>query len=718
MEFGILGPLEVVDQGRVLALGGLRQRALLALLLIRANEVVSAERLAEELWDGGPPQSVANALHYHVSQLRKTLAPSDAIVTQEPGYVIRVGADELDLFRFERLVRDARQAEPDLAARLLRDALGLWRGPALADLANATFAQAEIRRLEELRLGALERRVEADLALGRHRELVAELEMLVQAHPLREGLRAALMRALYGSGRQADALETYRDTRRLLVDELGIEPSPALQELEQAILRHDPDLTSHDGVAAPLQRLIMVVASDPERLDALLAVAEPLARRTSRELILARLLRDDRELGDVNAALAEHRDALAERGVPARIAAFTTIEPGADAVRLAEEHDVDLIVSDAALGLIDGPFGQDLQLVLERAPCDVAVLVGSGEIAAGPIVTPFGGVQHDWPAIELAAWLAQSLGTTLRLLGTKADAVAGRRDASRLLARASLLVQQVVGTVTEPVLVAAGEEGVLEGTRDARLLVVGLSDRWRTEGVGPARLAVAAGSEAPTLFVRRGLQVERRRPGRDAHAFHVDAWVAAIGSALADSRTDRADLRDRRRPRREPRRREPGRARRTRACRRLAGRGRARGRGRPGREPARAPARRRSGAGEVWTGSHLDSVPNGGRFDGVLGVLAGLEAVERVGRRRVRSPSSRSATRSGASRAASRACARAAARASTSSCTSSRARCSPRGHSRSASSPASSGVARGELVLEGARRPRGHDAHGRPDDAS
>jgi DNA-binding SARP family transcriptional activator len=528
VKFGILGPLEVVEQGRVLALGGSRQRTLLALLLISANEVVSADRLADELWGAEPPRAAANALHYHVSQLRKTLAPSDAIVTQEPGYVIRVGADELDLFRFERLVRDAQEAEPELSARLLRDALGLWRGPALADLANEPFAEAEIRRLEELRLGALERRVEADLALERHPELVAELEMLVQAHPLRERLRAALMRALYGSGRQADALEVYRETRRLLVDELGIEPSPALHELEQAILRQDPVLTSHDGSAGPpRQRLIMVVAGEPERLGALLAVAEPLARRTSRELILARLLRDDRELADVNAALAEHRDGLAERGVPSRVAAFTTLEPGADAVRLAEEHDVDLILTDAALGLIEGPLAQDLQVVLEHAPCDVAVLVGSGEIAAGPVVTPFGGVEHDWPAIELAAWLAQSLGTTLRLLGTKADPASGRRDASRLLARASLLVQQVVGTVTEPVLVAAGEEGVLEGARDARLLVVGLSDRWRTEGIGPVRLAVAAGSEAPTLFVRRGLRSSGVAPGETHTRF---TWT--LGSQL------------------------------------------------------------------------------------------------------------------------------------------------------------------------------------------
>ncbi len=226
MEFRILGPLEVVEQGRALPLGGARQRTLLALLLTRANEVVSADRLIHELWRAEPPRTAANALQYHVSQLRKALAPSEAIVTQEPGYVIRVGPDELDLLRFEALVEEARQAAPELAAQRLREGLDLWRGPALADLADESFAQGEIPRLEELRLETLERRFEADLALGRHAEIVGEVQALVLAHPLRERPRAVLMQALYGSGRQVDALEVYRQTRRLLVEELGIEPSP------------------------------------------------------------------------------------------------------------------------------------------------------------------------------------------------------------------------------------------------------------------------------------------------------------------------------------------------------------------------------------------------------------------------------------------------------------------------------------------------------------
>ena len=505
MDFRILGPLEVVEQGRVLPLGGARQRTLLALLLTHANEIVSADRLVDELWGPQPPRTAGNTLQYHVSQLRKALAPRDAIVTQEPGYLIRIGQDELDLLRFEALVKEAREAPPELAAQRLREALDLWRGPPLADLANESFAQIEIPRLEELRLDALERRFEADLALGRYPELVGELQALVAEHPLRERLRAVLMQALYGSDRQAEALEIYRETRQLLVDELGIEPSPALQELEQAILRHDPALRSQQATAR--RRAIMVAATDPGRLDDVLAIAEPLARRPSREIILARLMPDAAELSTTNAALSERRDKLARQGISCRVAAFTTGEPGADVVRLATEHDVDLIVLDAASDLLEsGHPDRELGIILDRAPCDVAVLTGAGHILTGPVVTPFGGVEHDWAAIEVAAWFAQSLGTTLRLLGTEANPALERRDASRLLARASLLVQQVVGIDAEPVLVRSGEAGVLEASRDARLLVIGLSDRWRTEGIGHTRIAIALGAEVPTLLVRRGLR--------------------------------------------------------------------------------------------------------------------------------------------------------------------------------------------------------------------
>ena len=248
MDFRILGPLEVLSDGRAVALGGTRRRAVLAALLLHANEVVSSDALIDEVWGEDPPDSVVNALQVHVSGLRKALAGGgdSVLVTRPPGYVLRVGAGELDLDRFEQLRAEARAAldegAPARAAAKLREALGLWRGPPLDDLRFAPSLQIARARLEELRVVALEDRLAADLAAGDHGGLVAELEELVAANPLREGLRAQLMLALYRSDRQAEALEVYRDARRALVEELGIEPGRALQELQQAILAHDASL--------------------------------------------------------------------------------------------------------------------------------------------------------------------------------------------------------------------------------------------------------------------------------------------------------------------------------------------------------------------------------------------------------------------------------------------------------------------------------------------
>jgi DNA-binding SARP family transcriptional activator len=245
MDFRLLGPLEVRDGDRVLSLGAAKQRTLLAILLMNANEVVPVERLIDELWDERPPDSAATAVHVYVSRLRKQL-PAEVLVTCAPGYVVRVGDEELDVDRFETLVtagrRAAAAATPERASELLSAALALWRGPALAEFAFEPFAQREIARLEELRVTALEERIEAELELGRHAELVAELEPLVAGHPLRERLRRQLMLALYRSGRQAEALDVYQSARRILVAELGIEPGRGLQWLEQAILSHDPEL--------------------------------------------------------------------------------------------------------------------------------------------------------------------------------------------------------------------------------------------------------------------------------------------------------------------------------------------------------------------------------------------------------------------------------------------------------------------------------------------
>jgi DNA-binding SARP family transcriptional activator/streptogramin lyase len=249
MEYKILGPLEVADEDREVLLGGGRQRSVLALLLLHANEVVSSERLIDDLWGDAPPPTAAKTVQVYVSQLRKSLRngePDGPLVTRGHGYVLKVAPGELDLERFERSLADGRRAldddAPEHAAETLRNGLALWRGAPLSDFAYEPFAQAEIARLEELRLAALEQRIEADLALGRHDEVVGELETLVAEHPLREGLRRQLMLALYRGHRQAEALEIYRAGRRLLVEELGIEPSASLRELHDAILAQDPAL--------------------------------------------------------------------------------------------------------------------------------------------------------------------------------------------------------------------------------------------------------------------------------------------------------------------------------------------------------------------------------------------------------------------------------------------------------------------------------------------
>ncbi len=260
-EFRILGPLEVVsDAGETIALGGQKQRALLGLLLVRAGEVVSTDRLVTELWGDQPPKTATTSLQNMVSQLRKLLGP-EAVETRPPGYVLRVAPDRLDLARFEQLVADARAAQPQERARLLREALSLWRGPALADLAFEPFAQGEIRRLEELRLEAVEARIDADLELGAGGELVGELESLVAQYPLRERLRGQLMLGLYRAGRQADALQAYHDARRVLGDELGIAPGPALRDVYTSILRQERTLATGAGTASPEDQLADMVAA-------------------------------------------------------------------------------------------------------------------------------------------------------------------------------------------------------------------------------------------------------------------------------------------------------------------------------------------------------------------------------------------------------------------------------------------------------------------------
>jgi DNA-binding SARP family transcriptional activator len=504
VDFRILGPLEIWDEGTAVRLTGDRQRALLAVLLLHAGEVVSSDRLMDALWGDSPPASGAVALRVRVSQLRKALRDDGGLLAPRAhGYVLRIEPGGLDLRRFERLVAEGERAlaagEPAPARERLGEALVLWRGPPLADFTYAPFAQQAIARLQELRLAAVALRIEADLALGRHAVLVAELESLVAEYPLRERFHAQLMLALYRSGRQAEALAAYRAARDRLIDEVGIEPGPELHELERRLLAQDPALEL-DAPRPARGRTILVVGAGDSALEALVGLAAPLAGRAGDEVLVAALVDDG---ADLAAATARARSASAG-GATVRIAAFVTADRGHDTVRLAAEQDPALLV----LELPEAP-GDDLAIVLEQAACDVALVAGSDRgRQMGAVLVPFAGHQHDWAAVELGAWMAAGRGLELRLVGTRADPATGRRDASRLLASASLALQRGLGVTAEPALVAPGAAGIIDAAEDAALVVVGLSERWTQEGLGAARLEVARDAPSPVVLVRRGV-----RPG-------------------------------------------------------------------------------------------------------------------------------------------------------------------------------------------------------------
>jgi DNA-binding SARP family transcriptional activator len=423
-DFRILGPVEVSDESGPLLLGGQKQRAVLALLLLDANRVVAVDRLLDALWGEKPPRTALTSLQNFVSQLRKTLGP-EILETKAPGYRLRVRPDELDLDRFKARIEAARAAEPEERSKELREALAMWRGPPLADFAFESFAQPHIAQLEELMLATLEERVDADLEAGRHGELVGELEGLVEQHPVRERLRGQYMLALYRAGRQAEALQAYQEGRRLLVEQLGIEPTRELQQLHGAILRQEAGLQA-PGAAAPSAdhfqqvlsalfegRLVTVLGADVADLATSLAERFDYAENSSGLPRIAQFIAVMKGSGplydELHALLAAeasptpiHRffaslpPRLRERGLPHQLLVTTSYGLALEAafVEAGEEFDVVSYIAagpdrgrfchiapDGTGRLIDLPNTYATELALERR---TVILKLHGQVDRGP----------------------------------------------------------------------------------------------------------------------------------------------------------------------------------------------------------------------------------------------------------------------------------------------------------------------------------------------
>jgi DNA-binding SARP family transcriptional activator len=534
VQYRVLGPLELLADGPALPIRAQKQLILLATLLLNANQVVSVDRLIDELWPFQQPAQLGESVQVLVYQVRKLLEAGavrgSVLERQGNGYRLHTTPDELDSNRFERLVRSAQDArnKSDLesASWILAEALALWRGQALANVRfeAPTVSRAQAARLDEVRLSTAIERIEIDLELGREDELIGELEALVAEHPLDERLRQLQMLALYRCGRQAEALQSYQSARTALVDELGIEPSVRLQALHQSILRHDTDadrhrppgeITTRTQEFISERRSVLAVAFAETDLDPLLAVATPLVQaQASRELILVMIVHESGEpLERANALVQEYRDRCLEAAVEARAAALVSTDSPADISRLARREDVDLLLLSAPSGLsLQGGLPSGTRTVLDQAPCDAGLLVRrDGLRLDGEVVVPFGGKSDDWTAVETGAWVASTAGTRLVMLGVQAPDQRGeRQDASRLLADASLAVQQRIRVAVDTRLVDARvPDEFVHACSSASLVVLALPSDWReTNEIGPMRLLLAREASAPILFVRRG-----ERPG-------------------------------------------------------------------------------------------------------------------------------------------------------------------------------------------------------------
>jgi DNA-binding SARP family transcriptional activator len=383
LEIRLLGPLEVADGERVLTLHRQKPRALLAVLALRAGRHVSKDLLVELIWGQDPPRRAMDALENYVSQLRKLIG-RDAIATRPGGYQLTVSPEQVDVTRFEQLIAEARAAAVQERAERIRAALTLFRGPPLADLAYEPFAATEIGRLEELELAAREDFVDAELELGRHTDVVPELEVLIAGHPYRERPRAQLMLALYRAGRQAEALEAFHEARRLLVDELGLEPGAELQELERAILRQDESLRAPARVeraarALPppasrraLRKTVAILVSE-------LAGATVLAERLDPELLRAVL---DGYLAALRAAVTRHGGIVGDEAGEAVAAVFGVPETHEDDAMRAVRAAVEARQAVAALN--------DELLAGKGAYLEPRIGVAGGEVLVGGEPLPTG----------------------------------------------------------------------------------------------------------------------------------------------------------------------------------------------------------------------------------------------------------------------------------------------------------------------------------------
>lgn len=506
----------MLDDGHAVTLPAAKPRSVLALLLLRANELVSSDRLVDELWGSAAPATSANVVQGYVSKLRKALpGGSHVLVTRPPGYLLVVAPGALDLERFHRLATEGRAlleaGDARGAGERLREALGLWRGTPLADLEHEPFARHVIANLEEVRLDVLEARIGADLATGRGADLVPELRELVSSHPFREHLRGHLMLALYRSERQAEALEVYADARRLLASELGLEPSPSLRRLQRAILEQDHSVLGASAQERPTDPVagegsILVHMRELDALPVVMPMVAALAATEPTHEVVVVNIAVPEQLEAATATLARVRDGPA----PAvRVAAFSSSAPTEDVLRLALRQAVDFIVEDVGPDVLE-PGVVD---ILGAAPCDVAlVLRRGGALRGGEILVPFGGGDHDWAALELGAWLGRATGATLRLLGAAGEGRAAA-DASRLLADASLVLQRATGIVAVPLLSPSGSRGIAAAAADtAGLLVLGLSERWRDEGLGRTRASLCAEPPCPVVVTHRGARTGLLRP--------------------------------------------------------------------------------------------------------------------------------------------------------------------------------------------------------------